>query len=76
MKDEQLVYMDDYMYLPIEYKGKLIDKPFYKGNGNHSVKQLEEICQQFNEYCHQQAIIKQNAMKHLIELKFGIEFAG
>jgi len=38
--------------------------PYYKGNGNHSVKELEQLCRQFTEYCHQQAVIKQ----HLIDV--------
>ena len=74
IKKEHLVYMDDYIYTPIHYKGVQIKEPFFEGKGNHSVHQLEELCEQFKDYCHQQAIIKQNCMKHIIELKFGVEF--
>lgn len=71
MKDEHLIYMSDDMYLPIHYKGILVEQPFYSGEGNHSVKELESICRQFKEYVHQQQVIKQNCMKHIVELKFG-----
>lgn len=72
--DEQMQYMSDDMYLPIMYKGVLAQQPFYSGDGNHSIKELQEICNQFKEFCHQQAIIKQNCMKHIVELKFNIKF--
>ena len=49
---------DGYL-LPIQYK-TVVEQPFYKGDGEHSVKELQEICNQFKEYCHQQAIIKNN----------------
>lgn len=74
MKDfklEYLSYMSDEMYMPISHKGMVVSEPFYEGRGNHSVAQLEALCEQFKEYCHQQAIIKQNCMKHVVELKFG-----
>ena len=45
------------------------------GRQCHSVKQLEEICEQFKEFTHQQQIVKQNCMKHIIELKFGVVFS-
>ena len=73
-KTEHLVYMDDEMYTPIRYKGIIVQQPSFSGRGNHSVKQLEDICEQFKEYVHQQQIIKQNCMKHIVELKFGVEF--
>lgn len=72
--EQHLVYMQDEMYTPIHYKSVIFKEPFYEGPGNHSVAKLEEICAQYKEYCHQQKIIKQNCMKHIIELKFGIEF--
>ena len=75
LETEHLVYFDDQMYLPISYHGILEKKPFFKGKGNHSVKQLEEICEQFKEFTHQQQIVKQNCMKHIIELKFGVVFS-
>jgi hypothetical protein len=67
-----LVYMTDDMYTPIHYKSGLEKEPFYKGKWNHSVAELEAICEQYKEYAHQQAIIKQNCMTHIVELKFGI----
>jgi len=73
-KKEHLVYMSDEMYTPIYYKGMIVKKPFFEGKGNHSVAQLEAICEQFEEYVHQQQIIKQNCMKHIVELKFGVVF--
>jgi len=73
LTDQQLVFMSDEMYLPIHYKSMVVRPPYFKGKGVHSVKELEDICEQFTEYCHQQAIIKQNCIKHLVELKFGIE---
>lgn len=73
-KEEYLIYMDDAMYTPIHYKGFVAKEPFFEGRGNHSVAKLEEICEQYKEYVHQQAIIKQNCMKHIIELKFGYKF--
>ena len=63
-------YLTDDMYLPIHYKGIIVEQPFYSGNGNHSVNELEKICNQFKEYCHQQTVIKQNCMNHIVELKF------
>ena len=74
LKTEHLVYMSDEMYTPIYYKGVIIQQPLFEGKGIHSVAQLEAICEQFKEYVHQQQIIKQNCMKHIVELKFGVEF--
>ena len=71
--DNIAVYLSDYMYIPIHYKGMVVNEPFYGGAGNHSVLSLEKICEQYKEYCHQQAIIKQNCMKHLVELKFNVK---
>ena len=73
-KEEHLVYMSDEMYTPIHYKGMIVKQPHFEGKGNHSVAQLEAICEQYKEYAHQQAVIKQNCMKHIVELKFGVEF--
>jgi hypothetical protein len=74
LNGEYLPYLSDDMYIPIHYKGVVVKQPFFEGKGNHSVAQLEAICEQFKEYLHQQAIIKQNCMKHIVELKFGVEF--
>ncbi len=76
LTDQQRQYMSDDMYLPIQYKGIKAKEPFYSGNGNHSVAELEAICNQFKEYVHQQQVIKQNCMRHIVELKFGVEFDG
>ena len=73
-KEEHLPFMSDEMYTPIHYKGFVAKQPFFEGKGNHSVAQLEAICEQFTEYCHQQAVIKQNCMKHIVELKFNVDF--
>jgi hypothetical protein len=71
----QMQYLSDDMYLPIHYKVIKVEQPFYSGDGNHSVSQLETICRQFKEYCHQQSVIKQSCMKHIIELKYGVELS-
>jgi hypothetical protein len=76
LKEEHMVYMTDDMYLPIHYKGMKVEQSFYWGDGNHSVAELEKICRQFQEYTHQQQVIKQNCMKHIVELKFGVEFTN
>jgi hypothetical protein len=73
-KEEHLVYMSDEMYNPIHYKGMIVRQPNFEGKGNHSVAQLEAICEQYKDYAHQQSIIKDNCMKHIVELKFGVEF--
>lgn len=30
-----------------------LQQPYYSGEGNHSVKELESLCRQFTEYIHQ-----------------------
>lgn len=40
---------------------KIIQHPAYKGQGNHSVRQLEALCEAFNEYCYQESL-KKNAL--------------
>ena len=35
-----------------------VDAPFFQGKGNLNVLELEELCSKFEEYCHQQSIIK------------------
>lgn len=67
---EQEVYLTDDMYLPIHYKGMKVKQPYYPGDGILSVGKLQELCNQFQEYTHQQQIIKQNCMNHIVELKF------
>jgi hypothetical protein len=75
LKEEHLVFMSDDMYLPIHYKGMVVQQPFYSGDGNHSVRELEAICNQYKEYVHQQAVIKQGVMKALVELKFDLDLS-
>ena len=55
----------DRYILPEQYS-KIESEPYYKGDGKHSVKELQEICKQYKEYCHQQNIIKQ-VLIHSIE---------
>jgi len=74
LKKEHMVYMSDDMYLPIHYKGIVIKQPYYSGDGNLNIMQLEQLCKDFKEYTHQQAIIKQNCMQHIVELKFDVVF--
>lgn len=45
-------------YMPVE-------EPHYTGDGNHSVHELQKLCNQYKEYCHQQAIIKSELIKRL-----------
>lgn len=75
LETEHLVYMSDEMYLPIHYKGYKVERPYYSCDGNLSVNELQKLCNQFKEYTHQQAVIKQNCMKHIVKLKFGVEFS-
>lgn len=72
LKEKYSAYLSDEMYIPVFYKGKIVEELFFSGNGNHSISELEAICNQFKEYCHMQTVIKQNCMKHIVELKFGV----
>ncbi len=56
----------DKFLLPDHYTP--IEQPYYHGDGNHSVEQLEKLCNAFQEYCHQQAIIKQVLIKEIKSL--------
>lgn len=69
LTDEHMKYFSDDKYLPEHYKLMKVDLPFYQGDGIHSVSMLQNICNQFKEYCHQQSIIKQNLMIELIKSK-------
>ena len=71
---EEEFYLTDDMYLPIHYLGMKVEQPYYPGDGNLSVHELQKLCNQFKEYIHQQQIIKQNCMKHIVELKFKKKF--
>jgi len=74
LTDEHMVYFSDDMYLPSQYKGMEVRQPYYSGDGNLSVHELQKLCNQYKEYVHQQQVIKQNIIKQLIEFKFGVEF--
>lgn len=74
LTQEEELYLTDDMYLPIHYRGIKIKQPYYPGDGNLSVHELQVLCNQFKEYIHQQQIIKQNCMKHIVELKFKKKF--
>ena len=41
----------------------VVKQPHYKGDGEHSIKELQDLCKWFTEYCHQQALIKQELIK-------------
>jgi hypothetical protein len=59
LKDFQGLGMNtnsDKYLLPEQYTP--IEQPYYKGDGELSVRQLQELCNSYKEYCHQQAIIK------------------
>jgi len=51
----------DAYILPIQYK-TVAKKPLFEA-GKYSIDKLEQICREFEEYCHQQAIIKQNLIE-------------
>ena len=53
----------DKFILPDQYTP--IEQPYYKGGGVHSVKELEELCEKFQEFCHQQQIIKQRLIQEI-----------
>ncbi len=42
-----------------------IEQPYFKGEGVHSVFELQELCKNFMEFCHQQAIIKYELIKEI-----------
>lgn len=56
----------DKFILPDHYTP--MTQPHYTGNGNYSVSELEHLCMQFTEYCHQQAIIKQKLIEEIKSL--------
>lgn len=57
--------LDDRVLLSKEIYPFLAKQPFYKGDGMHGVTELQDICKQFKEYCHQQALIKQELLLRL-----------
>ena len=54
----------DRYILPEQYTN-VQPEPYYEGDGNHSVAELQKICREYKEYCHQQAIIKQVLIQHI-----------
>ncbi len=73
-QEELDFHLDDRTYLPLSYLKFEVSEPIFKGKGEHYVKELEQICEQYKEYCHQQRVIKQHLKQHLIESKFDIHF--
>jgi len=57
--------MDDRVLLNKEIYPSLAKKPHYKGDGMHSCAELQEICKQYADYCHQQALIKQKLLQRM-----------
>lgn len=53
-------------YLLGTYQTTAVSKPYYRGGGKLSVKELEKLCEEFEEYCYQQALIKN---KLIVEIK-------
>ena len=53
----------DKFLLPDQYT--TIEQPYYKGDGELSVRQLQELCNNYKEYCHQQAVIKQKLIEEI-----------
>ena len=56
-------------FLPTHYKE--VGEPFYSGRGNHTVSQLEDICDQYKELVHQLRIRENSIIK-----KFSIQIAS
>jgi hypothetical protein len=72
LSEVQEVFMDDIMYLPIQYHNNVIDQPYFQGRGQLNVTQLENLCEKFMEYTHQQAVIKQGLKQIVISQMFNI----
>ena len=64
-KDKPEEYRDR-LLLPAGYN-QIQELPHYKGAGNHSVRELEQLCEQYKEYCHQQKVIKQFLITEITE---------
>lgn len=63
-KDDYMKLFDDKLYLPSHYTP--VSQPYFQGKGNHNIKELENMLEQYHEYAHQQQIIKQKVIKKLI----------
>lgn len=64
-KSRGIENLDDRALLPKNIYPNLAKMPFYSGEGAHSAAELQEMCQQFKEYCHQQSIIKFSLLSRL-----------
>ena len=53
---DKFILLDHYIPVP---------EPVYRGDGQHSVTELQQIIRQYKEYCHQQALIKQALIKEI-----------
>ena len=53
----------DVNLLPSHYD--YVEEPHYEGRGNHNVAQLENLCRNYRERSHQQAIIKQKLISRI-----------
>lgn len=56
-------FQSDSSILPEHYT--CVSEPFYRGEGEHSIKELQELLKQYKEYAHQQAIIKQRLIEFI-----------
>lgn len=56
---------DQYL-LPDGYTA--IEQPYYPGDGNLSVAALEALCKEYQDYCHQQTLIKDALIKEIKSL--------
>lgn len=66
MKHENILGMNpksDSYILPKHYTYE--SEPFYKGDGEHSVKDMQELLKKYKEYSHQQAIVKQRLIEFI-----------
>ena len=72
MNEEIYYSYSDKTYLPEHYTENILTRPHYSGNGKMNIYQLERLCNKYEEYIHQQHIIKQNAMKMIVDLKKNI----
>lgn len=54
-------------YLPDQYTP--VPQPYYPGDGQLSVAQIEDLCRRYSEHTHQQAVIKQNIVTKLLSIR-------
>ena len=47
-----------------------MQQPFYKGDGNHSIAELQKLCNDFKEYCYQKQLKIQELEKELHQQRF------